>query len=161
MSTLTTSTDPVQFVVHEGRLLNEGRHEEWLSLFAPEGCYWVPLAGDRQSDPHGHASLAYEDRILLATRIRRLQGPRAHSLTPGVRSVHVLQQPGLTGATEDGCLLVQTPFHYTEARGNRQFQLAGVWCHRLRPTAQGLRIVLKRVNLVNATAAHEAIQLFP
>ena len=50
MAATLTSTDAVQFVLDEGRLLNESRYTEWLSLFAPDGMYWVPLEGDRQAD---------------------------------------------------------------------------------------------------------------
>jgi hypothetical protein len=39
--------------------------------------------------------------------------------------------------------------------------LAGQWCHRLRREQGAWRIALKRVNLLNAGAAHSAIQLFP
>lgn len=155
-----TGMDPARFVLDEGRLLNEGRYEDWLSLFAPDGHYWVPLDGDRQADPLAHASMAYEDLFLLQTRIQRLRSGRAHSLQPGVRSVHVLQPPCIESQEGDG-IEVYTPFLYVEVYGDRQTLLAGTWRHRLRRTEAGLRIVSKRVDLVNAHAAHEAIQLFP
>lgn len=160
MTTTQANTDPVRFVLEEGRMLNEGRYEDWLALFAPEGHYWVPLEGDQQADPLVHASLAYEDGILLRTRIQRIRSGRSHSLQPGVRSVHVLQPP-LVEPGEGDEIGVYTPFLYAEVCGDRQTLLAGAWRHRLRRTAEGLRILLKRVDLVNAGAAHEAIQLFP
>jgi 3-phenylpropionate/cinnamic acid dioxygenase small subunit len=162
MTSQMHTTDPVQFVLEEGRLLNEARYAEWLSLFAEDGLYWVPLAGDAQKDYLNHASLACEDRYLLATRIKRLNSPRAHSLEPGARSLHVLQTPQLEKSTEDNQeISLQTPFIYTETLGARMTLLAGIWRHRLRATNDGFRIVMKRVDLVNAKAAHEAIQLFP
>lgn len=159
-TTAAVSIDPVRFVLDEGRLLNEGRYEEWLSLFTPDGHYWVPMESDRQADPLNQVSLAYEDHILLQTRIQRLRSGRAHSLQPGVRSVHVLQPPCVESQSGDD-IAVYTPFMYAEVYGDRQTLLAGTWRHRLRRTDAGLRIVLKRVDLVNASAAHEAIQLFP
>lgn len=160
MAATLTSTDAVQFVLDEGRLLNESRYTEWLSLFAPDGMYWVPLEGDRQADPQSSTSLAYEDRLLLQTRVQRLQGPRAHSLEPGVRSLHVLQTPRIEAASDTQISLF-TPFLYTEVCGDRQTVMAGTWRHRLRPSAAGLHIVLKRVDLLQAGSALEAIQLFP
>ena len=152
----------MQFVVREARLLNEARYEEWLALFVNEGHYWVPLTGDQQPDPEHHVSLAYEDHLLLATRIQRLRSPRAHSLEAGVRSLHVLQTPQAEAATgESWDWNVYTPFMYTETRGTQQTMLAGSWHHRLQQTASGLKIVRKRVDLINAAAAHEMIQLFP
>ncbi|MEN2433617.1 aromatic-ring-hydroxylating dioxygenase subunit beta [Comamonas sp. F1-6] len=162
MTDTTQPITPVQFVLNEAKLLNEARYTEWLSLFAQDGRYWVPLTGDQQSDPFSENSLAYEDRILLATRIQRLHGARAHSLEPGARSVHVLQIPQAQAASLEGDdWKVYTPFVYIETRGSRQNMLAGTWRHRLRQNASGFEIVLKRVDLLNAPAAHEMIQLFP
>lgn len=150
----------VQFVLDETRLLNAGSFDRWLALFHEQGRYWVPLVGERQPDSPLQASLADEDRFLLATRIRRFNSPAAHSLEPGVRSLHVTQTPEVEdGINGDYCL--RTPFLYTEIAGTRQTTLAGTWRHRLRATPEGMRIMLKRVDLLNASAAHEIIQLFP
>lgn len=154
--------NPIQFVLTEGRLLNEARYSEWISLFADDGYYWVPLEGEAQVDPENSVSLAYEDRILLAARVKRILGPRAHSLTPGVRSVHVLQSPQVDSTSADGSeISLYTPFVYTETRGEKVTLLTGAWRHKLRRTQGNLRIVLKRVDLINAGTAIEAIQLFP
>lgn len=153
----------VQFVLDEAKALNEGRYEDWLALFADDGCYWVPLDGERQPDPVNHASIAYEDALLLAIRVRRIGSPRAHSMAPGVRSLHVVQQPRVEASQSQGDeYRVSAPFVYVEVKGERQFMLAGTWRHRLRVQSDNrLRIVQKRVDLLNASAAHEAIHLFP
>ena len=151
---------PQDFVAHEARLLDEKRFDEWLTLFAEDGRYWVPLDGAAQPDSTLHTSLAYEDHFLLSTRIRRLRSSAAHSLQPGVRSLHMVQQPEVVEAV-DGDPRLETPFVYTETGGGRTLQLAGTWRHRLRATPDGLRILLKRVNLLDAGAAREIIQLFP
>ncbi|MES1264988.1 MAG: aromatic-ring-hydroxylating dioxygenase subunit beta, partial [Variovorax sp.] len=78
------------FVAAEAALLDDGRFDEWLALFAEEGRYWVPLLGARQADPLSHNSLAYEDRLLLQLRIERLKNPRAHSQHPPSHCQHVL-----------------------------------------------------------------------
>jgi 3-phenylpropionate/cinnamic acid dioxygenase small subunit len=152
----------IDFVFHEARLLDEARYDEWLALFAEDGHYWVPLQGARQDDAQRQASLAYEDRLLLALRIERLKNPRAYSQMPGSRSQHVLQQPELERIDHDANeYRLRTPFLYVEARGEEQMLLAGAWRHRLARVDGALRIALKRVDLVNAPAAHTAIQLFP
>ena len=152
----------VQFVLDEAKALNEGRYEDWLALFADDGCYWVPLDGERQPNPINHASIAYEDAVLLAIRVRRIGNPRAHSMAPGVSSLHVVQQPRVEAPDPQGDeYRVTTPFLYVELKGERQLMLAGTWRHRLRAQNDGLRIVQKRVDLLNASAPHEAIHLFP
>jgi 3-phenylpropionate/cinnamic acid dioxygenase small subunit len=162
MTRPASETAQVQFVLDEAKALNEGRYEDWLGLFADDGCYWVPLHGDRQPDPVNHASIAYEDTVLLAIRVRRIGGPRAHSMAPGVSSLHVVQQPRTEASDPQGDeYRVTTPFVYVEVKGERQLLLAGTWRHRLRAQNGSLRIVQKRVDLLNASAPHEAIHLFP
>ena len=162
MTEAVTDQHLVDFVLEEAQTLAAGAFDGWLQLFDHDGCYWVPLDGDRQPDPVHHASLAYEDRLLLAMRVERLKSTRAYSLHPGVRGMHVLQQPRVESADHArNAYQLRTHFLYTETRGERQTVLAGVWRHQLRNTPAGLKIRLKRVDLLNASAAHEAIQLFP
>ncbi|WP_114971492.1 aromatic-ring-hydroxylating dioxygenase subunit beta [Rhodoferax ferrireducens] len=152
----------IDFVHAEARLLNAGRHDEWLALFAPDGHYWVPLQGAQQVDAQHHNSIAYEDRLLLSLRIERLKNPRAFSQQPVSRSQHVLQLPQVDLVDHGGNVYeLYTPFFYAEARGEQQTLLTGAWRHQLRLEQGQLRIVLKRVDLLNAQAAHVAIQLFP
>ena len=146
-----------RFVKHEARLLDEARWDEWYGLFAPDGYYWVPLAAG-QTDPLGHNSLAYEDVLLLQIRIERLkEGP--FSQHPRSRCQHVLQEPDVE-PMQDGLHVVRTAFMYAEVRGDEQQVHAGTAFHHLRETDAGLRIVLKRVNLVSSEMALPSLQLF-
>jgi hypothetical protein len=88
------------FVATEAALLDAGRLDEWLALFADDGRYWVPLQGAAQVDPVGYNSLAYEDRLLLTLRVERLKNPRAHSQQPRSRCQHVLQRSVLVDAAD-------------------------------------------------------------
>ena len=63
----------VDFVLYEARLIDRGRYEEWLELFAEDGVYWMPLAPG-QTDARLHASLMHEDKLLLKIRVERLRG---------------------------------------------------------------------------------------
>ena len=148
----------IQFVRYEARLLDEARWDEWLALFAEDGHYWVPLSPE-QTDPLGHNSLAYEDALLLRLRIERLkEGP--FSQHPRSRCQHVLQQPEPDGE-QAGLQVVRTAFMYAEVRGDEQQVHAGTTRHHLRDTAEGLRIVLKRVDLLSSGMALPSLQLFP
>ena len=153
--------DPCDFAAHEAALLDAGRFDDWLALFAEGGHYWVPLLGAAQTDPHSHNSIAYEDRLLLQLRVDRLKNPRAHSLHPRVRCQHVLQRSHLeTGDPTAGELLLRTPFIYVEAQGEEQILLTGVCRHHLLKTPQGWLMLQKRVDLLNAGRSLPAIQLF-
>ena len=150
------------FIFHEARLLDERRLDEWLSLFADHGRYWVPLDGSAQLDDGMSNSIADEDRLLLALRIERLKNPRAHSQHPPSSSQHVLQQPGLERSdAQAGVYELRTPFAYTETRGTDQIVLTGWYQHLLVLAESRLWIQLKRVNLLNPGAPLPALQLFP
>ena len=151
------------FIAHEARLLDERRFDEWLALFTDNGRYWVPLHGEAQADDGLYNSLADEDRLLLALRIERLKNPRAHSQHPPSSCQHILQQPTFVH-TADKLVRgyeLHTPFVYIEVRGERQLMLTGRYRHWLVEQLDGLRIELKRVDLLNPGAVLPAIQLFP
>jgi len=151
---------PIELVVHEARLLDERRYDEWLALFADDGRYWVPLQGAAQEEGAPHNALADEDRLLLQLRIARLKNPRAHSQHPASRCQHVLQAATVTLQEPERCEL-RTPFVYIESRGERQLMLAGTCSHRLVKVGGEWRIRLKRVDLLDAGTPLPAIQLFP
>ncbi len=48
-----TAHDLIGFVIHEARLLDELRFDEWLDLFTEDGRYWMPLEYG-QTDPILH-----------------------------------------------------------------------------------------------------------
>jgi 3-phenylpropionate/cinnamic acid dioxygenase small subunit len=151
--------DPRDFIAHEAALLDARRFDDWLALFADGGHYWVPLLGAAQADPFSHNSLAYEDRLLLQLRVERLKNPRAHSQHPASHSQHVLQPSRIEEETGEEVRL-RTPFLYIEARGADQFLLSGTARHHLIRTSTGWSIREKRIDLLNATRALPAIQLF-
>jgi 3-phenylpropionate/cinnamic acid dioxygenase small subunit len=155
-----SAADLAELVYREARLLDAGRYEEWHALFAADGRYWVPLSAD-QTDPVGAQSIACEDKLLLAIRIQRLRNPKAHSMHPPPASQHVLQAPEIVRADPAANFyLTRTPFVYLEARGDGQICLGGTVTHQSRANGEALEIVLKRVDLVNASAALPPIFLF-
>ena len=155
-----TDEDLIRFVYREARLLDEKRFDEWYDLFTEDGFYWVPLTPG-QSDPLNDTSLAYEDKLLLKLRVERLKSPRAFSQKPHSRCHHVLQQPEVErsdpAANE---YVVRTQYLYTETRGDEQQQYACTAFHTLTVQDGGLKVRLKRVNLLNCDAALPSIQLF-
>ena len=149
-------------VAKEAALLDAGRFDDWLTLYADDGRYWVPLQGAAQVDPMSHNSLAYEDRLLLTLRVERLKNPRAHSQQPRSRCQHVLQRSALVdGAGRDGSgHELRTPFLYVESRDGEQVLLTGCFRHWLVEVDGTWKIRLKRVDLLDADRPLPAIQLF-
>ena len=148
------------FVLAEARLLDESRFDDWLDLFAEDAYYWMPLTPG-QTDARLQASLLYEDKLLLKVRVERLRGARTFSQQPRSRCHHLLQQPTVESRDDAGGVYVtRSAFHYVETRVNEQTLYAGWATHTLVPLDGGLRIRLKRVDLVNCDAAFGNMQLF-
>ena len=149
-----------RFVIREARLIDEKRFDEWYELFADDAYYWVPLVPG-QTDPLAHNSLAYDDKLLLKLRIERLKQPTAYSQKPQSRCLHVLQAPEVEKSDPArGEYLTRTPFMYTETRGDESQRYAAIAWHTLVGAPGGLRIRLKRVDILNADSALPSIQLF-
>jgi 3-phenylpropionate/cinnamic acid dioxygenase small subunit len=152
--------DLIAFVYSEARLLDEKRFDEWFQLFTADGYYWVPLTPE-QTDPVGHASIAYEDSLLLKLRIERLKSARAYSQQPPSRCHHLLQAPEVESVDKlRGEWQLRTQFIYTEAQGDTTQSFAGTVFHTLVAPEGVLRMRLKRVVLINCDAALPSIQLF-
>ena len=159
---MTSPTDKelIDFVIHEARLLDQHRFEEWLALYTDDAYYWMPLEWG-QTDPKLVGSLMYEDKLLLQIRVERLKGNRTFSQKPKSRCHHVLQTPQIDSRDDaKGEYVTWTPMHYVETRLDEQ-QLYAAWAtHTLAVVDGALKIKLKRVDLVNCEAAFGNIQLF-
>ena len=74
------------FLIHEARLLDERRFEEWRDLFTDDGRYWVPLKPDQQSPDE--TSLFYDDRKII---VAGLDGIRTREHTDYADGLHRTQ----------------------------------------------------------------------
>ncbi len=146
-----------QFLMHEARLLDARRFREWMELFTEDATYWVP-AVPGQDSPFNHASLFYDDRELMRTRIERLEHPRIHVQTPPSRTAHLVGNTLIEEADEaKGEFLVSSTVFMAEYREDRQRLFAGRQLHRLRRAGASFRIAHKRVDLINCDSAFEAL----
>ena len=145
------------FVYAEARLLDEGRFDEWLALFAEDGVYWVPGQPGQRS-PEEALSLFHERKPLLALRVARLADPQMHAHSPPVRTHHHVSALEMgTMASAGGEVQVRSSLLVAESRNGEDRWFAGRVLHRLRLQDATLRIVEKRVTLINCDAAHRAL----
>ena len=146
-----------QFLLHEARLLDEARFDDWLALFTSDAWYWVPTQPD-QPDPHETVSLIYDDRRLLETRVRRLTSPRMYSQEPRSRTSRIIANVTIEGAECAACT-VRSKFMMIEFRRDSQRIFGGTAFHRLVQSEDRVRIAWKRVNLVNCDAPMDGITI--
>jgi len=144
------------FLVHEARLLDEGRFEEWLELFTEDATYWLPLEKD-QTDPLETSSLIYDDKTLLGLRVKQARHPRAHSRLPLARTVH--QVGNIAVSEEKDFLRVKSTLVLIEFRSEKQRTWGALVEHRLRRAGDSFRIAHKRVDLVNSEGELDGIAI--
>src|SRR3954465_12382666 len=124
-----TFSECEQLLIHEARLLDEARFDDWLALFTPAAWYWVPAEPGQQS-PRDTISLMYDDRRLLETRVRRLSSPRIYSQEPRSRTSRIVTNVTLEETAPD-FVLVRAKFMLIEFRRNEQRLFGGTCFHRL------------------------------
>jgi 3-phenylpropionate/cinnamic acid dioxygenase small subunit len=144
-----------QFLMHEARLLDEARFDDWLALFTADAWYWVP-SEPAQDNPHDTVSLMYDDRRLLETRVRRLASPRIYSQEPRSRTSRMVGQVSIEDGGGNACT-VRSKFVMIEYRRESQRIFAGTALHRLVLADGGIRIAWKRVDLVDCDAPHDGL----
>jgi 3-phenylpropionate/cinnamic acid dioxygenase small subunit len=144
------------FLLHEARLLDEGKFDDWLALFTPDARYWVPSEPD-QTNPLDTVSLIYDDRQLLETRVRRLASPRIYSQEPRSRTSRIVTNVSIEEGADAAFTLVRSKFMLIEFRRNEQRLFGGTSFHRLTVAGSELKIAWKRVDLVNCDGPMDGI----
>jgi 3-phenylpropionate/cinnamic acid dioxygenase small subunit len=146
-----------EFIIHEAALLDARRFRDWAALFADDGTYWVPAMPDQKS-PLDQASLFYDDRDLMKTRIDRLEHPRIHVQTPPSRTAHLVGNVVIDEAdSAKNEYVIGSTVIMVEYRDDTQRVFAGRQHHRLRRDGGSFRIVQKRVDLINCDSAFDAM----
>jgi len=142
-----TLEDVTRFIYREARLQDEHQYNEWESLWTDDGVYWVPANGDG-GDPEQVMSIIYDNRSRIALRIRQYHTGKRFSQTPQSRlrrlisNIEVLQDDGQELSVGSNVLIFEN-----QTRGDVLW--AARTEYRLRREADGLRMVRKKVNLVN------------
>jgi len=144
------------FLYDEAALLDEGRLEEWLTLFAEDGKLWIPL--DPDADPARETSIIYDDAKQRETRVDQLLHEPHWSQRPPSRTVHTISNIRIGAEGSDGvevrCNLLVTEIrsggHRTVQHGfGVQRTLAGRCIYRLVRSGERWLIALKKVVLID------------
>ena len=151
----------IEALIHrEAGLLDDRRYDDWIALFTEDCRYWVPVSPDMESPRDGPAHF-HDDRQVMMVRTHRLLNPRAFGAEPSPRTVHVVS--GIMIEQEDDAEVhVVSSQIILEWRDRGRFEedqraFGGRVRHRLRKTPEGLKIVEKRVDLINAEGAFNAM----
>jgi benzoate/toluate 1,2-dioxygenase beta subunit len=147
---LETQHEVEQFLYRQAEYLDGKRWQEFIDLFTDDGHYWMP-AMPEQTTGEGVPSIFYEDRNLMTVRMRRVKHPDAWSQRPLWGTNHMVGNVIVeSDDPASGELVVRSRFHMMEFRREASRHFAGSYVHHLMRTANGLRIKLQRVDMVNA-----------
>lgn len=136
------------FLFQEARLADENRYDEWLALWTEDITYWVPANLD-DYDPDEHVSIIYDNREGLQDRIARLKSGGAWSQDPPSRMRRAITNIEIDRSNGSDEISVCSNFVLGELRRGRQSVYFAQQKHRLRWTADGLRMSAKTILLVN------------
>ena len=85
------------FLIHEARLLDERKLEEWVELFTEDVLYWMPMRSmlsraDQDQEISKLGELAYfeDDKETMRTRVARLATGMAWGEDPPARTRHII-----------------------------------------------------------------------
>src|SRR5262249_42192905 len=107
-----------QFLLHEARLLDDGRFDEWLALFTTE--VWYGVRRDRvRPDLFEPVPLISDARGLPEPRGRPLATPRLYSQGPGPRTSRIIANVTIEEAGRGACT-VRSKFMMIEYRREQQ-----------------------------------------
>ena len=144
--------DAQNFLYDEAELLDQGRFEEWMDLFTADGDYWVPMSPG-QDNPRDMVSHFYDDRPMMEARIRRLREPSNLVYNARTRCHHHVANVRVRGFdASDQTHRVSSYVLMVESRPDEQRVFSGVCEYRLRVVDGALKIVRKKVVLVNCDA---------
>ena len=115
-------------LLHEARLLDAGRFEDWLAGWTDDAVLWVPLSVP--AHPGADQSLLLDDRRRLAERVKWRRDPSAWGQQPPSLTTRIVG--GVEAwAPPTGGLVTRSSLLIDEHRHGRHQQLAGRQIHEL------------------------------
>ncbi|MFJ9392984.1 aromatic-ring-hydroxylating dioxygenase subunit beta [Nocardioides sp. NPDC101246] len=145
------------FLAREARMIDEGRFNDWLDVFAGDGLYWVPVTAGG-GNPRTEVSHAFDDHRRLTDRVYWLRTGLAYSQLPASRTRRLITNVE-TILDDEGRRLVRSNFVVHEFRAGVAKTYAGWYGHVLVPHGSEWRIRLKMVNLLDSEQYHENLTL--
>jgi 3-phenylpropionate/cinnamic acid dioxygenase small subunit len=144
-----------QLLYRQSELLDTKQWQAWIDLFTDDGVYWMP-ADPAHKHWDGVPSIFAEDKNLMSVRMKRVLHPDAWSQRPLWGTNHVVSNV-IIESYDSAEVVVRSRFHMMELRRDDVRHFAGAYRHHLKKTAEGYRIKLQRVDMINAQAAYEYV----
>ena len=140
----------------EARYLDEGRWDEWLDLYVEDAVFWIPAwksETEVTSDPSRELSLVYyQGRKNLEDRVWRARSGLSVASAPLLRVVHQVTNISLSAEdTDEAQVASNFSVHLYDKRSSRTHLFFGRYNHTLLRQADRIKIVQKKIILLNDT----------
>lgn len=146
-----------QTLYRQADALDGKRWQDFIDCFAKDGVYWAPARPD-QVTGDGEASIFYEDRDLMAIRMKRMGHPRAWSQKTQWGTSHVVSNVIVERYdAKSGDVECRSRFYMMEFRRDAVRHFSGSYVHHLRNEGGTYKIKLQRVDMVNGEAPYEYV----
>jgi len=144
--------DVAELINWETTLLDRREWDDWIDLFAEDAVYWVPTWVDEErtvTDPETQLNLMYfRNRGGIEDRVFRIESRDSYASLPLDRTVHIVSNILVAGVEGDeisataNCLVHSFGKHGAQTR-------ASLYDFKLRKTEAGLKIILKKITLID------------
>lgn len=149
-----TREDAERFLILEAEMLDELRLEEWLTLFTPDGLYWVPIDESMSSDET--VSIVRDDALRREERVFHLLHTRFPAQSPRSRTLHAITNVRVRPDSETSVTVIShQTIHEVRTGDYRQIGLGQMQTiparveHRLDLSGDAPRMTLKKILLLN------------
>ncbi|MBB3606122.1 3-phenylpropionate/cinnamic acid dioxygenase small subunit [Mycolicibacterium sp. BK556] len=141
-----------QFLFREARFADENDYDSWEALWTDDAHYWVPANGF--GDDSGHQmAIINDNRSRIGTRLKQIRTGKRYAQAPPSNMRRLLSNieflGGRTNPAGGTDLEVGANFLLLESRARGTHLWGGRTTYRLRRTDTGLRLVYKKVVLVD------------
>lgn len=159
MKTLAERVEIEQFVYREAQLLDDGELRTWLALFADDGLYWVPI--DASRGPAESVSIMRDGKLEREERVFHMLETASVAQNPRSTTIHAVSAVTIETLVPGARWQARSTQVIYETRGGdyRQTGLGNLGVHpatvthELMRDGERLKIVLKKVLLLNRRAA--------
>lgn len=144
------------FLFRQAEYIDRRDYEAWLSLFTPDGLYWIP-ARPGDTDPETELSFMFDDLPMMVARAERLLAFGTAGQQPITRSSHIVSNVRVAEGASAGEVVVHSRFHVTQFRRDVTKYFSGSYTHHLVATSDGVKIRLQRIDLIDCDGIHDYI----
>jgi 3-phenylpropionate/cinnamic acid dioxygenase small subunit len=147
------SREVEQFLFREARFADENDWDSWEELWTDDALYWVPANGATADQPGNQMAIICDNRSRIGTRLKQIRTGKRYAQAPPSNMRRLLSnieflsgRPNPAGGID---LEVGANFLLLESRARGTHLWGGRTTYRLRHTDHGLRLVYKKVVLVD------------